>query len=177
MKYSIYLAFLFLFGVNTVSAQQRYYEQIADSILMDTYTYAEKDSQVLDLDLYQPAFDSEYQRPLLIYIHGGGFSGGKRNEAYIQDFCRQIASYGYVVVSMSYRLTRQGTETGFGCDCLAEDKLNTFYAAVEDVQDATYFLIERRDQLGIDPQNIILAGSSAGAVAALMTGFQPQYFY
>lgn len=177
MKYSLCLLALLFLSLKTLNAQERYREQISDSILVDTYTYAEKDSQQLALDLYQPAFDPEFERPMVIYIHGGGFSGGQRDEAYIRRFCKQFASYGYVVASMSYRLTRAGQETGFGCDCPAQDKMNTFYAAVEDVQDATYFLIERRDQFGINPQQIILAGSSAGAETALNAAFQPPYCY
>ena len=105
------------------------------------------------------------------------FSKGQRNSEDIQEFCTRMAGYGYVVASISYRLTRKDTETGFGCNCPATDKLNTFYAAVEDLQDATFFLIERREMLGIDPQKIILAGSSAGAETVLNTAYQPPYCY
>ncbi|PTN10069.1 alpha/beta hydrolase [Mangrovibacterium marinum] len=177
MNYTSCLLCLLLLVWKPSLSQERYREQIADSVVMDTYSYAEKDEQVLDLDLYQPAFDGAYDRPVLVYIHGGGFAGGARNEAYIVDFCRQMAACGYVVASVDYRLTRAGKDTGFGCECPAEEKLNSFQSAVEDVQDATYFLIERWEQFAIDPHQIILAGSSAGAETALNTAFQPPYCY
>ena len=173
-----YLVYIFISLITSVGfAQERYLESSFDEILMETYTYSTKDGENLDLDIYLPEHDSEVKRPTLIYVHGGGFSVGERDSEGIQDFCNRLAGYGYVVASISYRLTRKGTATGFGCDCPATDKLNSFYAAVEDAQDATFFLIENRDQFGIDPQKIILAGSSAGAEAVLNTAYQPPYCY
>ncbi len=157
--------------------QARYSESLFDEILMETYTYSTKNGENLDLDIYLPQYDSELARPTLIYVHGGGFSNGTRSHKGVPEFCNRLAGYGYVVVSMSYRLTRKGEASGFGCDCPANDKLNTFYAAVEDIQDATFFLIENREQFAIDPQKIILAGSSAGAEAILNTAYQPPYCY
>ena len=158
-------------------AQVRYQEQSFDEIVTETLTYSTKEGENLDLDIYMPEYDSELKRPTLIYVHGGGFSNGTRDQSGIPEFCNNLASYGYVVVSISYRLTRKGKPGGFGCDCPATDKLNTFYAAVEDIQDATFFLIENREQFAIDPQKIILAGSSAGAEAVLNTAYQPPYCY
>lgn len=176
----IFINFLTLFGLfrqTTVFAQERYKEEITDSARVETYTYAFKDGQALDLDVYSPAFDNERNRPLIFYVHGGGFSGGSRNEPGIQTFCKKLARCGYVVSSISYRLTRQGTVTAFGCDCPKIDKLNTFNEAVEDLQDATFFMIQNRDKMGIDPQRIILSGSSAGAETVLNTAYQPPYCY
>lgn len=158
-------------------SQVRYLEQSFDEIITETYTYSTKAGENLDLDIYMPEFDSELKRPTLIYVHGGGFSNGTRGQSGVPEFCSNIASYGYVVVSISYRLTRKNKPGGFGCDCPATDKLNTFYAAVEDLQDATFFMIENREQFAIDPQKIIIAGSSAGAETVLNTAYQPPYCY
>ena len=158
-------------------AQERYKDEITDSVRVETYTYAFKDNQSLDFDIYFPAFDNQAKRPLIIYVHGGGFYLGERNGQRTQEFCRKIACRGYVAASISYRLTRKGTETGFGCDCAAVDKLNTFNAAVEDIQDATFFMIKNRDKMGIDPQKIILSGSSAGAEAVLNAAYRAPNCY
>ncbi len=177
----LFLPFIFLSSLLLTSAsilaQERYKEEITDSIKIETFTYAFKDGQSLDMDVYSPAFDQETRRPLIFYVHGGGFTGGTRNDGGIQKFCRRLAGYGYVVSSISYRLTRKDTPTGFGCDCPAVDKLNTFNEAVEDVQDATYFMIQRRESFGIDPQKIILSGSSAGAETVLNAAYLPPYCY
>jgi len=173
LKVVLPLCFLSLTSI----AQERYKEEITDSARVETYTYAFKDGKSLDMDVYFPAFDNQSQRPLIFYVHGGGFSGGVRNDPGIQTFCKKLARHGYVVSSISYRLTREGKETGFGCDCPTIDKRNTFNDAVEDLQDATFFMIQQRDKMGIDPQKIILSGSSAGAETVLNTAYQPPYCY
>lgn len=160
-----------------LEAQERYEAEFFDELRVETYTYATKDGENLDLDIYLPQNDAEQERATIIYVHGGGFSGGRRDGNNIKSFCNKLAAHGYVVASISYRLTRKGKADGFGCNCPANEKLNTFYAAVEDVQDATFFLIENRHQFAINPQKIILAGSSAGAEAVLHTAYQAPYCY
>jgi len=180
MNHSIFILKVilpFLFFSLEISAQIRYKDEITDSVRVETSTYAFKDGQSLDMDVYLPAFDNDTKRALIFYVHGGGFTGFKRDEPGIQVFCKKLARCGYVVSSISYRLTRQGTKTEFGCDCPAVDKLNTFNKAVEDLQDATFFMIKNRDKMGIDPQKIILSGSSAGAETVLNAAYQPPYCY
>ena len=177
IRISVFFVLAGLLLTITSYAQVMYQEMLYDSVESEILTYAKKGGQNLDLDFYAPFGVPVQARPLIIYVHGGGFSGGTRNSPDIVKFCRNLASYGYACASISYRLTRQNKETGFGCDCAAVDKLNTFRAAVEDLQDATYFLIQRREVLGIDPQKIILAGSSAGAETVLNTAYQPPYCY
>lgn len=158
-------------------AQERYTVPTFDEVAVETLTYATKEGENLDMDIYLPQADAELERATLIFVHGGGFAGGQRNQENIVGFCTQMANHGYVVASISYRLTHKEKPEGFGCDCPANDKLNTFYAAVEDIQDATFFLIENRHQFAINPQKIILAGSSAGAESVLNTAYQPPYCY
>ena len=180
MKHLIFklpILILFLFASQKINAQERYKDEITDSIKVETFTYAFKDGNPLDLDVYSPAFDNQTNRALIFYVHGGGFSGGSRNEPDIQTFCKKLARHGYVVSSISYRLTRKGTDTAFGCDCSKTDKLNTFNKAVEDLQDATFFMIQQREKMGIDPQKIIISGSSAGAETVLNAAYQPPYCY
>lgn len=169
-------ALTLIFFLNT-TAQERYNTFLFDEVTTETYTYATKDGENLEMDIYLPRYDTDLERAVMIFVHGGGFSGGERDQENIKEFCKQVAGYGYVAASISYRLTRKGKPGAFGCDCPATEKLNTFQAAVEDLQDATFFLIQNRDQFGIDPQKIILAGSSAGAETVLNTAYQPPYCY
>lgn len=176
--YRYFLTFIFILSLTAdIFSQERYSEYWFDEISVETHTYATKDGDELMLDLYLPQSDSDFERATIMFVHGGGFSGGKRDDEGIKHFCNKLAGYGYVVASISYRLTRKGKETGFGCNCPANDKLNTFNMAVEDVQDASFFLIQNREQFGIDPQKIILAGSSAGAEAILNTAYLPPMCY
>lgn len=176
MTKSSFLLYILIFPL-TIIAQERYSSVMFDEISAETFTYSTKNGEPLKLDIYLPQSDQESERATLIYLHGGGFSTGTRDSEKIKEFCNRLAGYGYVVVSMSYRLTRKNTETGFGCDCPATEKLNTFISAIQDIQDASYFLVENREQFGINPQKLILAGSSAGAEAALNAAYQPPMCY
>lgn len=149
-------------------AQQRYQDSLF-SVGMSTYIYAEKPEETLALDVYTPQQDNEAQRPVLLYVHGGGFSGGQRNDEWTDHFLRQIAQRGYVAVTMSYSLTMKGQS--FSCDQPTPNKIETFREAGSDIARATQFLIDRSDSLGIDPEQIVLAGSSAGAEAILHAAY------
>jgi len=175
LKYGLILS---LFLISLISqAQERYKEVLFDEISVETLTYATKEGEDLNLDIYLPQADAEEERATIIFVHGGGFSAGQRDGNNIKEFCKTMASYGYVAASISYRLTRKGTPEAFGCNCPTDEKMKTFAAAIEDVQDATFFLIENRQQFGINPQKIILGGSSAGAETVLQTAYQPPYCY
>lgn len=172
------IVFLFLLTLTSTQllAQKRYRDIITESTTISTYNYAEKDGQKLELDIYTPATDNETNRAAILYIHGGGFSGGIKDSPEIKAFCNKIAQHGYVAVSINYRLIRKGTQSGFGCDCPVTEKLAAIDTAVYDLRSAVHFLEINKDKLGIDPQKIILAGSSAGAETALCEVFNtPNY--
>jgi acetyl esterase/lipase len=173
----IVLLFSIIILVTTSRAQEKYFQPFTNEISIETHTYATKDGQNLEMDIYLPQNDPDTDRPVFVYVHGGGFQGGTRNSDDIVQFCTNLAEYGYVVASISYRLTRKDQPNGFGCDCPVSEKLVTFDAAVADIQDATFYLIQNYEYLGIDPQRIILAGSSAGAEAVLITSYSPPVCY
>jgi len=104
-------------------------------------------------------------RPVIIFMHGGGFSGGSRtNEAEVK-FAETAAKKGYVAVQISYRLTRKGQS--FGCDYEASGKMETFKLAAEDFMDAVNFMVQNKEEYRINPDKVIAGGSSAGAEAVL----------
>lgn len=141
-------------------------------IVMEELVYAIKGKDTLALDYYHPAADSLRNKFLVIFVHGGGFSGGSRREEANSYFSRQLATFGYQSASISYRLTAKGK--GFGCNRPAAEKLETFKAAVEDVYDATEYFRQRAKRAGQDSLHIILAGSSAGAEAILHAVYWPE---
>lgn len=154
----------------TVCAQSRYQDSLF-AVRMSTHTYAEKPGDTLQLDVYLPEADPETQRPLVLYVHGGGFSGGQRNGEGTVYFCRSLAARGYTVATMSYTLVMMGQS--FGCDQPAPEKIRTFRLTGQDVARATRFLIDRPTEFGIDPAQVVLAGSSAGAEAVLHAAYWP----
>jgi acetyl esterase/lipase len=168
---ALVLSFFLLIISMDSFAQQRYLDSLFSTEVV-TYTYAEKPDESLALDVYTPQNDQDTQRPVLLYVHGGGFSGGQRDSEANQQFCRQIAQRGYVAVTMSYTLTMKGQS--FSCDQPTPNKVETFRQAANDIARATHFLIGQRAELGIDTTRIILAGSSAGAEAILHAAYWPE---
>jgi len=164
MKYALY-TILLLFSI-TMASQGKV-----------TYTYAIKGSDTLKLDVYTPInISSTDSLPVLLWMHGGGFEGGNRDDKEHEDICRYAATHGYIGVSISYRLLRKGTTTGFGCDCDNDDKLLTFRLAVTDFMDAANYLVHNSKSLQIDPSKIIVGGSSAGAEGILNAAYLREYF-
>jgi pimeloyl-ACP methyl ester carboxylesterase len=169
------LLLAFLLSAFFAAAQnnvQRYLNPVFKTIVQRTETYAIKGKDTLQLDLYIPKEDELKSRPTLIYVHGGGFAGGVRDDSLTRSFAFQMAQRGFVVASISYRLTMKGKS--FSCDQARANKIRTFQLAVEDIQSATNYLLDKDKPLGIDRDNVVLIGSSAGAEAVLHAAYWPE---
>lgn len=133
----------------------------------ETYLFAQKDTCDLYLDIYRPAEDS--QKPTILYVFGGGFMMGARNEDYMLPWYKMLTDNGFQVVAIDYRLGMKGRKVGKGLSG-AVKSLKYFVASQEmgkeDVFSAVCFLADH-PELGIDVHNIVLAGSSAGAIISL----------
>lgn len=130
-----------------------------------TYAYAERDT-TLHLDVYQPSSANGYT---VVHIFGGGFISGARTTKWDADYCRLLADNGYTAVCIDYRLGLRGVNNvGLGNIAAIE---RAILMATEDCSEAVKYLVENAEALHIDPQKIILEGSSAGAITALMTDY------
>ena len=106
-----------------------------------------------------PKEDAHFKRPLILFLHGGGFTGGNAgNERLVWGVTR--ARQGYVAVSVAYRLSQKDDET----------KLR-LQRAVEDVKKAIQWLRDHAVEYGIDPNRIALEGCSAGGFASLSVAY------
>lgn len=159
---------LFLFVHFTLFSQSIYIDQKYDQINRLTMTYAD----TLKTDIYYVPNRKEQQKaPVILLVHGGGFYTGKRDGDLETRFAMEMAGRGYVVASMEYHLTRKGKKEGFGCDCPASDKIETFKAAVTNIGQALEYLTKFSREFHFDPNKVVLAGSSAGAEAVLHAAY------
>lgn len=153
----------------------RYREEVFASVeRTDDLTYGQAVDQLgndvtLRLDLYQPVGDTVSQRPALVLVHGGGFSGGHKRSAEIVDMAETFAAQGYVTISISYRLHPDGCSFG--------GVTSTCYTAIvqakHDAQAAVRWLRANAATYGVDADRIAIGGSSAGAITALNVGYSP----
>ncbi len=116
-------------------------------------------------DLYQPAGDQQQRRPLIIWMHGGGFKYGSKSAKGIQLWCKTFAQRGYVCAGINYRLSKQNPVFHF------DELLASSYYAVQDIKTAVDYFKKHAVQYGIDPDKIILAGNSAGGMIALQAAY------
>src|SRR6266513_199967 len=97
----------------------------------------------LAMDVARPKSPGKY--PGIVLIHGGGFSGGKR-DSYLPMAIR-LAQNGYVAAAVSYRLT----------------PMFQFPLPLHDVKAAVRFLRANSGKFNVDKEHIAAIGASAGA--------------
>ena len=134
----------------------------------ETYLYAEKDTSKLYLDIYRSLTDNE-TKPTILHLFGGGFKSGTRNAAHLLQWYKTLNANGYNVVAIDYRLGMKGYKMGKGLIGLAKS-VKPFYDSqqmgIEDVFSAVSYLAAH-PELGIDVNNIVASGNSAGAIISL----------
>ena len=130
-----------------------------------TYTYARVQGRPLQLDFYDPTAGTG-PAPLVVWIHGGGWSGGTRANA---GPLFALLPRGYAVASLDYRLTSQEGEWGTASV--------TWPAQAHDVKAAVRWLRANAGELGVDPCAFISWGSSAGGHLAAILGTSTNHPY
>jgi acetyl esterase/lipase len=103
-----------------------------------------------ELDIYFPEKRAEKPLPLLVWIHGGGWSAGSKSQVpYLDQLPR-----GYIVASIEYRFSQKAT----------------FPAQIQDCQAAIRYLRANAKKYNIDPNRVGVGGASAGGHLAALVG-------
>ena len=113
----------------------------------------------LDMDVYEPEGDTLTNRPVIIFAHTGSFFSGHNETDDMVDLAISAAKRGYVAISINYRLGLNIISTYSG--------ERAVYRAVQDGGAAIRYLREFPEEFGINPNQIFMWGSSAGAIMAL----------
>ena len=119
--------------------------------------------QELTLDLYTPPVsDTRTARPAAVLVHGGSFETGSSVSDDEPAFALQLATRGFVVVSINYRLT--GDHYGLESEQPPLD-------AAEDTRAAIRFVRKNAAAWKVDTDRVMVAGDSAGAITSLYIGY------
>jgi triacylglycerol lipase len=113
------------------------------------------------LDVFTPA-TQQSSKPVLVYVHGGGFMRGERrtgDSPFYDNIMLWAVRQGVVGVNMTYRLA----------------PANPWPAAQQDIQSALKWVRENIAASGGDPNRIILMGHSAGAAHVAQYVAHPQF--
>ena len=156
MKHIFYILFLLL-GITASAATPEKH----------THLYAVKGADSLYLDHYISPVEGK--RPCMMFVFGGGFVGGQRDNEMYSKYFNFLTDNGYDVVSIDYRLGLKSLSST--PDISMKDVIsllnNAINMAVEDLFSATLYVIENADEWQIDTRQIVTSGSSAGAITVL----------
>jgi predicted esterase len=168
------LLMLFLASGTSLFAQdaegcdgQRYFYTVVDDIQKTTVMFGENINslglnQELFMDVYEPVNDDVEKRPAIVWAYGGGFILGSRDD--VAEACMEFAGRGYVAVAFDYRL--------YSIFLGIPDSLDVLDAVAKATADMKAVVRELRldadtdNVFNIDPDRIIAAGASAGAITA-----------
>lgn len=122
--------------------------------------YSDLGYRNLNLDIFSPALEAEEPYPAIFMIHGGGWISG--DKSLLHPLAHQLAKSGYVAITAEYRLSPEAQ----------------YPAAVIDLRTALSWMGKHAAEYHIDPENVIVLGSSAGGqLAALIATTWNSEFY
>lgn len=153
----------------------------------------------LKLDVYFPDNTSD-NRPVFMFIHGGGFTGGIKHKPEIVEMANYYASRGWVFVSIDYRTTEElGTIEGMtqeeevltyyrgiappewinnamqGAQYLSQfQQTIAMYLAQRDAKAALRWIVANSNTYNINTDFITVGGASAGAITTIALGISNQ---
>jgi predicted esterase len=167
MLQSILTAGALLFALSThpqMTPATRYKDAIFSSITVQRdLSYASGKSH--RFDWYEPREDTTTARPLIIWMHGGGFKFGSKNMQGIRLWSDFFARRGYECAAIDYQLGKKNLRFKY------DDLVRNCVQAVGDCREAIAWFKRNAARLRIDTSRIILAGNSAGGMIALQTAY------
>jgi para-nitrobenzyl esterase len=99
------------------------------------------------------------KKPVMVWMHGGGFTNGSSMESYAYDG-RSLSEFGdVVVVSMNHRLNILGT---LDLSAYGPQYANSRYTGTADLVTALQWVQENIEAFGGDPNNVMIFGQSGG---------------
>jgi acetyl esterase/lipase len=118
--------------------------------------YADPKHERQTLDVYSP--EGAKGRPVVVWIHGGGWQAGDKKD--VDHKPRAFVDRGYVLVSVNYRLLKDGVTIG---------------RMAQDVAAALRWVHDRIAEHGGDPKAVCVTGHSAGAQLAALVCTDDRY--
>jgi len=149
----------FMLTALTLPAAMAFGQNLSASItapyrIVPNITYVTANNFEAKLDVYSRT-DTQAPQPTIIFIHGGGWTGGSK-ETQLFNLMPYL-EMGWNAVNVEYRLAR----------------VSEAPAAVEDCLCALRWVIRNAKQYGFDAGKLVVSGGSAGGHLALTTGMMP----
>ena len=126
------------------------------------------DNNCQNLNIWTPGIQDEGKRPVMVWLHGGGFSTGSSIEQTYYDGENLSKKGDVVVVSVNHRLNELGH---LNLSQYGDQYKNSANVGMTDIIDALQWIQDNIEEFGGDPDNVTVFGESGGGakVLALMT--------
>jgi len=134
-------------------------------VTYENVVYKTIDEESLTIDILMPTRNVYDTVPVVIYIHGGNFTGGDKSDLtkdIREDMVPEILDAGYAIVTVNYRLLNENRH---------------FPTCIVDVKDAIRYIYFVSETYNFDETNLGLWGNSAGAYIALTAAYSPSGNY
>lgn len=177
------LVIIFIFLFNSLSAQQwidkKYTYDSVLNVVYGTKINFVGGTDTLKMDIFMPICGDSLniaRKPMILFIHGGAFIAGSKEDQSIVSLCKNFAKRGYITASVGYRLGFISDDKPWNCNfsnysCLfatdSAEWYRAYYRGVQDAKGALRYLINRHQLYKIDTANVFVAGESAGAFISL----------
>lgn len=124
------------------------------------YPQEEDETKIQTLNIWSPEISDSAKKPVMVWLHGGGFDSGASNEQIGYDGRNMSERGDVVVVSINHRLNCLGflDVSEFG-----EEYKYSGNLGMADIVAALEWIKENVAQFGGDPDNVTLFGQSGGA--------------
>lgn len=132
-------------------------------------TYAAMSEDCLFLNISVPA--NAHKAPVLVWIHGGSLLGGAGSEAMYDGV--PFAARGVIVVSINYRLGALGWLAHPALSAESRDNISGNYGLLDQIE-ALRWVRRNVGAFGGDPDNVTIAGQSAGALSVVFLMTAPE---
>ena len=118
----------------------------------------------LNLNVWTPSISDQQKRPVMVWLHGGGFSGGSSIESYAYDGENLSRTGNVVVISVNHRLNVLGH---LDLSAYGKQYVNSANAGVMDLVAALQWVKANAAVFGGDADNVTVFGESGGGAKVL----------
>jgi acetyl esterase/lipase len=147
---------LIIFSSVMVSCQKSPSKQELQQMDMKNESYGSSAAQKIDVHL--PSGRDSINTKVILFVHGGSWSGGDKNEFDTAIAVLRTKLPDYAMFNMNYRLAANGK--------------NRFPAQMEDIQSAIDFITTKAPAYKINADKMVMIGASAGAHLALLQAYK-----
>ncbi|MFL6451142.1 MAG: carboxylesterase family protein [Bryobacteraceae bacterium] len=128
-----------------------------DVVFPHRYWVENENCQVLNV--WTQSLSTDGKKPVMVWMHGGGFTNGSSMESYAYDG-KTLSEFGdVVVVSVNHRLNIIGT---LDLSAYGPEYANSRYTGMADLVAALEWVRDNIEAFGGDPGNVTIFGQSGG---------------